>query len=143
MIADAHYTPSLEQIDAVLDFLPTFEREDFVPSKVEAPPGQFPYHVFAEELSQFHQVLYDNGFVLSFDWPSWQEEAQRYYEQPELLRTADLQVLRKLITLHVRKERFCEGHLPAMVKCGHITAILRRLKELREASHCSHEGKPA
>ena len=116
----------------VLGFLPTLEQEDFVPSEVKAPPGQFPYHVFAEELSQFHQALYNNGFVFSFDWPSWQEEALRYYEQPELLHTADMQVLRKLITLHVRKERFFEGHLPEMVECGHITAILRRLKELRE-----------
>jgi len=141
MNADADYTPSLEQIDAVLGFLSTFEREDFAPSKVEAPPGQCPYHVFAQELSQFRQVLYDNGFVFSFDWPSWQEEALRYYEHPEFLRAADLQVLRKLLTFHIRKERFCEGHLSAMVECGHITAILRRLKELREASDCSHEGE--
>jgi hypothetical protein len=42
-----------------------------------------------------------------------------------------------LITIHVRKERFCEGHLPAVVKCGHMAALLRRLKELREASACS------
>ena len=46
MIADEHYTPSMEQIDAVLGSLPTLEQEDFVPSEVEAPPGQFPYHVF-------------------------------------------------------------------------------------------------
>lgn len=143
MAVDADYTPSAEQVDAVLAFLPVFERQGFVPSRVEAPPGQFPYHVFAKELSQFLRALYDNGFVFSFDWPSWQEEAERYSEQPELLRTANLQVLRKLVTVHVRKERFCEGHLPAMVECGHIAAILRRLKELREASGCSHGGRPA
>lgn len=140
MIADEHYTPSTEQIDAVLGFLSTLEQENFVPSGVKAPPGQFPYHIFAEELSQFQRALYDNGFVSSFDWPSWQEEALRYYEQPELLRTADMRVLRQLITFHVRKERFFEGHLPGMVECGHITAILRKPKELRDASFVLSKG---
>jgi hypothetical protein len=131
------YHPTPEQTDAVSAFLSAFEREDFVPSKVQAPPGKFPDHAFVDKLSQFHQAVYDNGFVFSFDWPACQEEARRYYEQPELLGTADLQVLRKLITLHVRKERFCEGHLSAVVKSGYMAALLRRLKELREASSYS------
>lgn len=136
-IEDTNFCASPGQIDAVLAFLPVFEREDFVPSMVEVRPGQFPYHVFADELSQFVKVVYDNGFMVPFDWPAWQVEAQRYFDQPELIHTADIQVLIKLITLHVRKERFFDGHLPAMVECGHITAILRRLKELREGLDCS------
>jgi hypothetical protein len=90
------------------------------------------YYVFADELSQFHEAVNANGFVFPFDWSAWQDEAERYYENPELLRTADVQELRKLITLHVRKDRFCDGHLPHMVQCGHITAILQRLRELRK-----------
>jgi hypothetical protein len=133
MNSEANAALSPEQIDAVLSFLPIFEREDFVPSKVAAPPGQFPYHVFDEQLTQFHQTLYASGFVVSFDWPEWQDTARGYLEQPERLQTADLLVLRKLLTLHVRKERFCEGHLSIMIQCGHIPAILRRLKELKEA----------
>lgn len=143
MLNDADYKPSRTQIDAVLAFLPIFEQEDFVPSHVETPPGQFPYHVYAEEASNFLHALYKNGFVFPFDWPSWQEEAQRYYDKPKLLRTADLEVLRRLLTLHVRKERFSEGHLSAMIESGHIAAILRRLKALREAPDRSHREKPA
>jgi len=40
-------------------------------------------------------------------------------------------VIRKLLTTHVRKERFCEGHLLAMFESGHIVNVLRRLKGLR------------
>jgi hypothetical protein len=39
-----------------------------------------------------------------------------------------------LLTLHVRKERFCEGHIAAMVEAGYIQGILERLKEMREVN---------
>jgi hypothetical protein len=133
MIVNAKYIPSHEQIDAILVFLPVFEREDFVPSKLQVPPNSLPYHDFAGELTRFHEAVHDNGFVFSFDWSAWEHQAHRYFEQPGLLLKANLQVLRKLITFHVRKQRFCDGHLPEMVKCGHIAALLRRLKELRDA----------
>ncbi len=132
MIEDEDYCPSLEEIDAVLMFLPVFEQKNFVPSRVEAPPGQLSYPVLSDELEQFLSAVYENGFVSSFNWIAWQQEAQCYLVQSDLLGSAELQVIRNLITVHVRKERFCEGHLPAMVENGHITAILHRLKELRE-----------
>ncbi len=143
MKTDADYNPSPEQIDAVLAFIPAFEREDFVPPSVETRPGQLPNHDFSEALSRFHSAVYDSGFVFSFDWPAWQDEARRYYDQPELLRRADLQVIRKLITVHVRKERFCEGHLPAAVESGHMAAVLHRLKQLRMAPGSSRPEKLA
>jgi hypothetical protein len=132
MAPDSENTLSLEQIDTILAFLPIFEHEDFAPSKIAAPLGVFPHYVLADELSHFQEALYENGFVFSFDWSSWQDEALRYFNEPELLHIANIQVLRKLLTLHVRKDRFSDGHLSEMVKCGHITFILRRLKELRE-----------
>jgi hypothetical protein len=51
--------------------------------------------------------------------------------KPGALETANLLTLRKLLTVHVRKDRFVEGHLARMLECGHITAILRRLREVR------------
>jgi hypothetical protein len=38
----------------------------------------------------------------------------------------------RLYTLHVRKDRFCEGHFAAMLANGHIAALTRRLKAIRE-----------
>ena len=45
------------------------------------------------------------------------------------LASADLLTLRKLLTTHIRADRFTEGHLES----GHITAILRQLKQIRDA----------
>jgi hypothetical protein len=33
----------------------------------------------------------------------------------------------------VRYQRFCDGHIGEVIKSGHITAILRRLKQLADA----------
>lgn len=65
-----------------------------------------------------------------FNWPEWQREAERYDLEPERLQTAPLDDVLKLLTLHVRKDRFCDGHLPLMVSKGHIAALLHRLAVL-------------
>jgi hypothetical protein len=67
-----------------------------------------------------------------FDWPSWQEEAERSLSNPEILETADLVTVRRLLTTRIRKDPFAEGHLASMFECGHIAANLRRLEEIRE-----------
>jgi hypothetical protein len=77
-------------------------------------------------------ALYAGGFIEPFDWPSWQDQAKEYVDHPDLLASADLEVLQKLFTTHVRKERFCSGHLAAMIRCGHLTAVLKRLAEIRQ-----------
>ena len=41
--------------------------------------------------------------------------------------------LRKLLTYHSRVDHFNEGHFNEMTESGHITAILRRIKELRNS----------
>ena len=120
------------QLDAVLRFLPIFERPGYVFGEWHSPEGQFPYYSMSREVMDFCQALYDQQIVFSFDWPSWQDEAQRLYSDPAALERADLLTLRKLLTTHVRKDRFAEGHLAEMFECGHVTAILRRLKEVRE-----------
>lgn len=76
--------------------------------------------------------LYKHGLVQPFDWPSWQKNAKAFVDNPTLLQKADLQSCIKLITTHVRKDRFCGGHFGAMVTRGHIAAVLRRLAHLRE-----------
>lgn len=75
--------------------------------------------------------MYKNRWIIDFDWPSWGDEARRY-EHEEILATADLETIRKLLTGHVRNDRFCEGHLLSVLESGLITAILRRLRVIRE-----------
>lgn len=121
-----------DAIDALLEFLPAFEATDGDHGEWRTEPGQLPYFCPDEKLSEFVEVLYQHGWVTPFDWPAWREEADRFVASPGLLASADLDVLRKLLTSHVRQDRFCEGHLAEMVRTGHVAALLRRLRELRD-----------
>ena len=94
-----------------------------------------PFSVFWSYSSQadaFQQDLNDVDFVYSFDWGEWQDEAERLTVTPGALDDADLLTLMKLLTLHVRKERFSGGHLANAFEQGWIVAILERMKELSQ-----------
>jgi hypothetical protein len=120
----------LEALDAVLRFLPIFEQPGYVFGEWRSPKGQFPYYSMTTEAMDFFRTI--QPILFPFDWSSWQGEAEKYVVDPQALGTADLLTMRKLLTTHVRMDRFVGGHFGGMLESGHITAILRRLKELRE-----------
>ena len=122
--------PSQRNVGAILAFLPVFDSPGFKFGETVAPPGQFPYARMAPEVDGLIKSLYDNGWVEPFDWSEFQDEAIGYFENPTRLETADLETIRKLLTLHVRKDRFCDGHFLEILEAGQIQAILRRLATL-------------
>jgi hypothetical protein len=114
--------------------------------ELESYQGSFGEHDFRKEGNTLHmgsfinaplldRIIYsihETGLQINFDWPSWQEEAERICCETGELEKADLETIRKLLTLHMRKERFCEGHLAAVCESGLMLSTLRRLKALRD-----------
>jgi len=94
---------------------------------METDPDRF---VDSDGYGQLYKALYDAGLILDFDWMEWTGRAQEYVNRPELIKDADLDAVCKLLTTHVRNDRFCDNHLSAMIRNGHIAAVLRRLAEL-------------
>jgi hypothetical protein len=77
------------------------------------------------------QRCYQDGWILTdFDWREWQSEAVALSTDPERLAAADTSTLAKLLTTHIIKDRFVEGHLVSMVKCRQFDAIGRRARVL-------------
>ena len=94
-----------------------------------------PWFNYDEAVMEFEQILYANDWVTpKVDWDEWQDVAEEYVDSPEKIQSADVVTVQKLFTTHVRKDRFCEGHLASMFESGHIVALLRRLKEIRETT---------
>jgi len=125
---------STEDMDAVLKFLPQFEKPRFSFGRWEGG-GNASEEAMSEPLfvlSKAAHRFYEHNWIKVFDWPKWQKQAIRYYKMPSRLKKAGIGTLSKLLTLHVRKERFCEGHLVAVHKSGHLVAILRRLQAIRK-----------
>ncbi|MCB9831084.1 MAG: ADP-ribosylglycohydrolase family protein [Planctomycetes bacterium] len=101
----------------------------------ENPPedlagGSADFIDYRDEVREFEQLLYRDGWIVDFDWPSFQEQAERLTRDESLLAGADTETLRRLLITHFRKERFCEGHLHDLIRSGALAAILRRLREL-------------
>ncbi len=137
MEKEKHKTISVESIDKVLKYLSIFDKKGYSFSTWESGKtkngiSDFPFCNYSREVNEFQHVLYEEGFIIDFDWPNWQDKAEQFYSNPKLLKTADLDILQKLLTTHIRKDRLCEGHLDCVLKDGHITAILRQLKEIRK-----------
>ncbi len=128
--------PIRSRIEAVIKFLPIFEAmgsEDFArycesadATEERLAIGHLEYHLAVHE---FMLACYESGLVLSFDWGAWSHEARRYMSDHLLVGSANLGTCAKLLTAHLRAERFCDGHLQEVLRSGHITAILRRLKQ--------------
>ena len=126
--------PTKADIDAMLELIPLFENSNRDHGEWgEFKGGHVPMFHLGSADSQFMERAYEHKFVYSFDWPSWKDEAERLTDDPEALKTADLDMIRKLITTHVRADRFCEGHLAGVSKSGHLLAILYRLTQIRES----------
>ncbi len=118
--------------DRLLAFIEVFDTPEFSSGQWEFCRGCLPEFTYAPETNAFVQTLYDDGWTIVFDWGRWQGEAVELLNEPEKLNAASMETLRKLLTLHVRKDRFCEGHLASVLKSGHILAILKRIRDIRE-----------
>ena len=94
---------------------------------------------FSDITGRVHSCINGSGLICPFGWIDWQEEAERICNDAELIAEIDLLTVRKLLTLHLRKERFCEGHFAAMCESGVILLILKRLKELYESGEIEME----
>jgi hypothetical protein len=71
------------------------------------------------------------GLVSSFDWPSWMiSRGRRLTGDHDAIAQATLEECRRLLVVHIRRDRFVEGHLEASIQNGEVPAILRRAGEL-------------
>lgn len=124
--------PSAADIDAALAFLPVLERADFQASRWTREGSWVPRLVDAPEVRQLQQVLARPGFVVAFDPPAWRAEAEHYQRDPEALARAPLVDVCRLITMHLRTDRFVGGHFASVVASGQVAALLRRLRAIRD-----------
>ena len=92
-----------------------------------------PWVEWPEILDELAAAIRASGLIQDFDWMSWDAEGRRYYEDPALLKTADLDIVKKLLTLHLSIDQAVTGHLAGVCSSGHLPAVLRRLEDLVRA----------
>ena len=131
-------SPVEEVIDWAVSFIEKFENPDeplstFIPPKArEDGIIHVGWHDLSPDVMDFYKGLYEKGLIIQFDWGAW-KAAKGYIDNPDLLAKAPLIDCLKLLTSHIRADRFAEGHLASVLNDGHIADILRRMREIREA----------
>ena len=130
--------PTPDDIDAVIRYIPELEVADPAAlytwggaNEIAASVTAFPWVDYHHPVPTLVGELYGHRFVArNFHW---QREGapliERFHQRGEI-GEADLTDLVKLVTTHVRAERFITGHLADALDRGWILAILRRLTAL-------------
>ncbi|MCW5766376.1 MAG: hypothetical protein KIT68_10430 [Phycisphaeraceae bacterium] len=96
------------------------------------------------DVQAFTQVLYELGWVVSFNWPAWQgtPRAKQLFDEPGTIESASALELRLMITAVVRAERFCEGAVHGSIDSGLFGRIARRAAELSSGPNPPDPGLP-
>jgi len=124
---------SKEDVKKILDHKPNVqpERTTLLFANVKENADFFA----VKEVHEFLLQLDMSGFNLIFDYLKWVEEtgnhqSNEFLTDPDFVQTADLETLRKLMTTHIRTERFVEGHLKELFDNGYIANLMNRLEVL-------------
>ncbi len=131
----------MSEIEALLELLPRLEDPESSFAPIIHEPGvsartdssddlDSPWVGWPEILDELADAIRASGLIQDFDWMSWDAEGNRYYQDPALLQASDLDIVRKLLTLHLSIDQAVTGHLAGVCRSGHMQAVLRRLGEL-------------
>lgn len=143
-----------EGIDAVLEFLPEFEEPGFVAATWDPPlksvidgkeVTHMPYPTYTARFEEFWKTfLKTGGFIHPYNaLPEDADEAGIEFSvlgahfTPDYIETATLDQVRRCLSLFRRGEHFCDGYTESQFLNGSITAVLRRLKEIRNGGSSS------
>ena len=128
----------VEALSAMAAFLPSLEARDFEAGRIRDPEQlntttwSLPSAELGKTASRFVHMAYGHDWVVSFDWMEWagSEEARRLTGDAGSVESADIEQLRRLVTMCVRRDRFSEGALLGDFQSGLIIRIVRRAAEL-------------
>ncbi|MFZ3135993.1 MAG: DUF6508 domain-containing protein [Thermodesulfovibrionales bacterium] len=124
-------------VDAVLQYLTYFANPNNKFYEIDKSPLNIPNiltiepYIYSHKVSEFITTLYRCNFIQEFDWTSWHDECEKYQKDPHLIGDINLETIIKLLTTHVRADRFVSGHLVSVIDDGHLLKILQRLAEIR------------
>ena len=126
--------PTEKEIDELVQFLSRLYADGFSPTK-QWRGGETNNGVMTMPWPEYEKVVNDFFHVASKKcWCDDQyasKETSKMLENEELIGRASLSELKTMLTFCVRGERFCDGHMAAMIESNKIRKILERLREIR------------
>ena len=128
-------TPTAQEIEALVAFLPRLYAEGFAPvkrwlggTKREDGAYTMPYPEYDELVDAFVRATSNECWL---DYGYRPEAAGRMLMDEDAVKIADLAEIKSMLTYFVRGERFSDGHWGALIEGGQVRRLLQRLAELR------------
>ena len=125
--------PNLKNMDVLLEYLPYFNNPKNNFYGIIPNLSQLPFYNYSEESIAFYKALYHENMIQMFKKPEWNDETRKYFNDPELIGSADLVTIQKLFTTILRADRSFEGLIAEMIDRQIFLKLLIRLKEIRES----------
>ena len=114
-----------EQVQQVLDSYAALSNDAKADIAHEAYPSAHP------DLHPFLGSLESTGFIEPFDWQAWVDAiGEEKVSDTNYVASADLNAIRKLMTAHLRLERFNAGHIQELFTSGYMDSVATRLQNL-------------
>ena len=123
--------PDKNRMKELLRFLPRLYKDGFRPIKKwgggEEAKGviTMPWPEYENDVDEFIRVASKDCWC---DYQYSPEDASKMMENLTAIESASLDEIKTMLTFCVRGEKFCDGHIGAMIKSGKIKSILNRLE---------------
>jgi len=126
--------PTLDDIDELVAFLPKLYADDFKGLK-EMRIEDYADGSISFPHADYEPLVYEFMEVASRDcWCDYDYSAAssgKPLDDPSHVANASIEEIKSMLTWCIRGERFCSGHVGAMIREGKIRMLLERLSELR------------
>lgn len=126
------------------NFLQELERPEFKAGewrggeKIEPNVFSMPFVNYSDVVNSFIDAAYLHSWIVkNFDWGEWSQsaEARRLHDDESALAHATAEQLGRLLTLHIRQDRFVDGALLEAFESGLMLRVVRRAAVLVGSSH--------
>ena len=87
-----------------------------------------PYWASTKIVDDVFQTIMDLNICPIFDWPDWEDGRQILSNKTFDYSKIDAVTLCKLLTVIIRTDKFCDGHLISCFQDGTMTKIITSLK---------------
>ena len=122
--------PTAEDYQWLFTFIEKFEEPGVVlRNPFEEDEEGFDEPDESDLLRKFIRGVHERNIIIDFDWVEWKDTVP-FFENPELVKNISMTDCRKMLTAHVRANRFVGGYLAYSIEAGEVTSILRRMRDL-------------
>ncbi|MDD3978074.1 MAG: DUF6508 domain-containing protein [Methanomicrobium sp.] len=118
--------PTRENFEAVIKFSEDIKNKTII----ERNKDEIEKSGSCKEIVELTKVLYFNNWLINARWQGWTGEAETYFGHPELIASADIETIRKILTVHVRIDRLFPGDIADLINRGYLTTIIERINNI-------------